>query len=501
MTFFRNLYASFVIFSSNFTARFGVWVNLILIVGLAAVIVTVLVRAILAGHTFRRHKPVAPPTPDEKLTEHAAQSLSEAIRFATVTGDSEEMGKLTAYLKKRYAGAFAQMNLFELPGGSLLLRWRAAERKDAPPPVLFCGHLDVVPPGEGWKTDPFSGAREDGLVRGRGAVDCKGQVVALLEAASSLMDEGYAPRRDLYFAFGHDEELGGREGAAVLADLLNKRGVFFDLILDEGGFIAKSHMGERSYPAALIGVAEKAVCMYKLTARAPGGQIGAPPRHTAVGALAEAICRIEASLPRVRLLAPAKKTLQASLPAMGFWKRLVVANLPLMRPFLGSCFRRDAQMMAILRSSYSATQINGSLSPVLLPTSAEATITACLLQGDTALSVRRHMSSLLADLPVEVELLEPYSDPSPISSIDHPLAQALCNAVQERFAGMPCIPTILTGSTDARHYAALSGTILRFSPILTSDQAAGAVHGPDEYIRETSLGAAVEIYRNFMKKL
>ena len=501
MTLLRDLYATIVIFISNFTARWGTWVNVLLLTALAALILVMLVRAMLAGHTFRRPAPVAPPTPDERLTEHAAQSLSSAIRFATVTGDQAAMDGLVEYLKERYADAFAKMNVLALPEGSLLLRWRAADRKAAQAPVMFCGHLDVVPPGEGWTGEPFSGAREDGLIRGRGAVDCKGPVIAMLEAVSSLMEEGYAPRRDLYFAFGHDEETGGTGGAAVLAELLQKRGVYFDMILDEGGTIRKSHLGRRSYPAARIGGAEKAVCVYKLTARVPAAQLGEPPRHTAVGALSEAVCRIEAALPRLRLLDPVKQALRASMPAMGFWRRLVVANLPLTKPLLGLCFRGHAPTMALLRTTLSATQMSGSGSEVQLPTVAEATVTGCLLQGDTAQSVLRHIRDLVADLPVEVELGSVQSDPSHISSDKSPYYEALCNAVHERFATLPCIPTILTGSTDARYYEPLSGTVIRFTPILTSDQAYNAVHGPDEYVRETSLGAAVEIYRSFMKKL
>lgn len=501
MTFFKDLYASVVIFVSNFTAQWGHLVNFVLFTALFALIAGALVRTLFAGHTFRRQEPVSPPTPDRDLTEHAAQTLSQAVRFATVTGEREAMEGLVQYFKERYAAAFSRMSLFELPGGSLLLRLRGTERRDAPAPVLFCGHLDVVPPGEGWTRDPFSGAREDGLVRGRGAVDCKGTVVALLEAVSSLLDEGFAPRRDLYFAFGHDEELGGAQGAAVLADLLQKRGLYFEMILDEGGLIRKSHMGRRSYPAALLGVGEKALCVYRLTAHAAGGQIGAPPRHSAAGILAEAVCRIEASQPRVRLLQPVHKTLRASLPAMGFVRRFVVANLPLTRPLLGLCFRGDSETTALLRTTLSATQLSAAMSPVLLPTTAEGTVAASLLQGDTALRMLQRLRDLVADLPVEVELAETHGDPSPVSDEKAPLYQALCNAVHERFATLPCIPTILTGSTDARHYAPMSANVVRFSPILTSDQAAGSVHGPDEYIRETSLGAAVEIYRSFMKKL
>lgn len=501
MTLLKNIYASIVIFASNFTARWGTLVNILLLAALAVLLVTALIRALFAGHTFRRHKPIPPPEPDEKRTERAAESLAAAIRYPTISGDIDAMEGLVDFLQKRYAGTFAKMNFSTIPGGSMFLRWRAADRKNAPPPVLFCGHLDVVPPGEGWTGDPFAGTREDGVVRGRGAVDCKGPVIAMLEAVTSLMEEGYVPRRDLYFAFGYDEEQGGTQGAAVLANLLKKRGIFFDMILDEGGSVRKSYMGKRSHPAALLGVGEKSVCVYRLTARASGGQIGEPPRHTAVGALSEAVCRIEAALPRTRLLSPVRQTLKASMPAMGFLRRLVVANLPLTRWLLRPCFRNDPQTTALLRTTFSATQMSGADSPVMLPLTAEATVTACLLQGDTAQSVLRYLRDLVADLPVEIELGEVQGDPSPISSDRSPLYEALCNAVTEHFGNLPCIPTILTGSTDARYYAEMSRNVIRFTPILLSDQAHDAVHGPDEYIRETSLGAAVEVYRSFMRKL
>ena len=49
---------------------------------------------------------------------------------------------------------------------------------------------------------------------GRGAMDVKFSVTALLEAATSMMQEGLTPRRTVFLAFGHDEEVGGRKGHA-----------------------------------------------------------------------------------------------------------------------------------------------------------------------------------------------------------------------------------------------------------------------------------------------
>src|SRR5205085_9759000 len=55
------------------------------------------------------------------------------------------------------------------------------------PTLLLCGHLDTVPPGEQpWDHDPLSGDLADGLLHGRGAVDMKGGLAAMLAAMRDL---------------------------------------------------------------------------------------------------------------------------------------------------------------------------------------------------------------------------------------------------------------------------------------------------------------------------
>lgn len=83
------------------------------------------------------------------------------------------------------------------------------------------GHLDVVPVEAGteskWKHPPFSGVVADNFVWSRGALDDKASVVAILEAVEWLIGQGFEPKRTVYLAFGHDEELGGFSGAAQMA--------------------------------------------------------------------------------------------------------------------------------------------------------------------------------------------------------------------------------------------------------------------------------------------
>ncbi len=110
-------------------------------------------------------------------------------------------------------------------------------------------HMDVVPvePGteSSWTHGPFSGDVADGFVWGRGTLDDKVSVMAILEAVEILLSRGFQPKQTVLLAFGHDEEIGGHAGAAQIAALLKTRGTRVKYALDEGS------VGDRreSFPA------------------------------------------------------------------------------------------------------------------------------------------------------------------------------------------------------------------------------------------------------------
>ena len=91
------------------------------------------------------------------------------------------------------------------------------------------GHYDVVPviPGteSAWEVPPFAGIIQDGIVWGRGALDDKSGVIGILEAVTYLIDQGFKPKRTIYLSFGHDEEIGGRQGAGKVAAYLKDAGI------------------------------------------------------------------------------------------------------------------------------------------------------------------------------------------------------------------------------------------------------------------------------------
>jgi succinyl-diaminopimelate desuccinylase len=91
----------------------------------------------------------------------------------------------------------------------------------------FAGHLDVVPPGDGWSGDPFNARVEDGRLIGRGANDMKGAIAAFTAAVS----EAEQQRGTLSFLITGDEEGFATFGTPRIIDWLNQRGIRPDMIL------------------------------------------------------------------------------------------------------------------------------------------------------------------------------------------------------------------------------------------------------------------------------
>ena len=102
-----------------------------------------------------------------------------------------------------------------------------AIRGSGSPHFGFAGHLDVVPPGEGWGSDPFNPVIEDGILTGRGANDMKSAIAAFVSAAASVpQDKG-----TLLLLITGDEEGYATYGTPRIIDWLEERNIRPDMIL------------------------------------------------------------------------------------------------------------------------------------------------------------------------------------------------------------------------------------------------------------------------------
>jgi succinyl-diaminopimelate desuccinylase len=98
---------------------------------------------------------------------------------------------------------------------------------DARPNFCFAGHLDVVPPGDGWASDPFAAEIRDGFLYGRGAADMKTAIAAMIAATENFL-RGGAPKGSISFLLTCDEEGPAIDGTKRVLEALAAEGETID---------------------------------------------------------------------------------------------------------------------------------------------------------------------------------------------------------------------------------------------------------------------------------
>jgi carboxypeptidase PM20D1 len=439
--------------------------------------------------------------------DEAAQRLGKAIEFRTVSvqagqpWDAAPFAAQRAWLEEAYPAFHAVATREIVNGESLLFTWKGSD--ESLPPMLLLAHLDVVPVEEWslkeWKADPFAGEIRDGFVWGRGALDDKGSLITLIEAANALAAGGFKPRRTILFAFGHDEEVSGEQGAVAIAALLKQRGVKAWFAIDEGMAVVEK-FPMTGGPVALIGVAEKGYATLRVTAAASAGHSSTPPQDTAVTLLAEAILRIHRMPIEMKLEGgPGLGLLQALAPQLPQTTRLAAANEWLFSPLINQQLGADPRAAALMRTTVAPTMLEASPKENVLPGRASAMINFRLHPRDTSAEIMAAAQRAVRGVPgVTLEWASPPNEASPVSSTQsdsYALISAVAGAVG---GGAPVAPTLVLGATDSRHYAGVADNIYRFTPALISDEEIEGVHNVNEKLSVENVGRMIRGYAHLM---
>lgn len=437
----------------------------------------------------------------------AAIRLGEAIRFRTVslqqeTDDRAQFEQFHAWMQQRYPAFHAQARREVIGELSLLYTWEGSD--PAQPPMLLLAHQDVVPAPEdtraNWRADPFGGIIRDGAVWGRGAIDNKSSLVALLEAAELLATQGRRPVRTIIFAFGHDEELGGDGGAVLMAAALKERGVRAWFVLDEG-LAALDRHPLTGAPAAMIGISERGSGTLRVRAIGQPGHSSMPPPETAVSLVSEAVGRIH-RMPIERRLegGPALSMMRALAPELTLTNRMAVANEWLFAPLLQQRMAGNPAAQALLGTTVAPTMINGGVRANVLPGEATAMINFRLHPRDPASDILLRARQSVADMEgVTVEWDEPPRDASGISSTtssSYALIAALSRGLMPDAA---VAPGLVLAGTDSRHYADVAENVYRFQPIMLSAEDLEMPHGLNERLSVENLERMIRFYVGLME--
>jgi carboxypeptidase PM20D1 len=443
-------------------------------------------------------EPIAPG----RIDDRALERLAGAVRIRTVSVDDQPdvsgpaFLAFHSYLAQQFPLTHKVMRKEVINRYSLLLTWQGAHPEL--PPIILMAHQDVVPISPGtesqWLHDPFGGDIAEGHVWGRGAWDDKGNLMAMLEAAEHLLAQGVQPARTVYFAFGHDEEMGaqgGQRGAQAIAALLRSRKVQARFVLDEGLPITQGAVKGIDKPVALVGIAEKGYLTVKLSAEGVAGHSSSPPHQMAIGSMSQALAQLQAH-PMPSKLTDATEAMFATLaPEFNVFNRVLLSNLWLTGPLVRAQIGKQASGDAMLRTTMALTTFQSGDKENALPGVATASVNLRLLPGDSVGSAFAHVAQIAQASGVKAMRKEPSWEASRVSDVSSPSYVQFHRTIREVFPDAIVAPGLMIGATDSRYMEPVAKQVYRFTPIMAAPQDLARFHGTNERV-------SVEGYRNMI---
>ena len=431
-------------------------------------------------------------------TKQYAESLSRLIQAETIS--TPDQGDLTKFyqfhdlLHQMFPALFAAAEYEDLEG-SILLRWPGRTSAD---PVLFANHHDVVEAPGKWRYPPFSGAVAYGKIWGRGVLDTKGGLWAMLQAAEELVKDGYVPERDIYFFSDCAEETDGR-GADVLSKRFEEQGLRFSMVLDEGGMILNEPISGADGSFAMVGVGEKGSADLKFISRSNGGHASTPGKNTPLVQLGKFMAAVEKSSIFKAELSPVIATMfKKFAPTMSWPLSFVMGHPKLFEPlFLRVIPAISATAGAMLKTTLAFTMAQGSEGSNVLPQEAWVMGNMRFSHHQGGPASIEAVRKLADKFYIETQIVDPGFS-SPLSDHNSKPFALVERAVSAVFPGVITTPYIMTGASDCRFFSRFCDNCLRFTPFrITSDQLS-RVHGTDENLDLTELVPAVEFYKYIM---
>ncbi len=425
------------------------------------------------------------------------ERFSKALQIPTISYsntariDSTQFHSFIAFTKEYFPEVHDALDFTLVNDFGMLFRWKS-NQADERKPVLFIGHYDVVPVDSSnigmWTHPPFSGHDDGEFIWGRGAMDDKGGLMSMLEGIDYLLKNNFNPQRDLWFAFGQDEEVGGINGAAKMGEYLKEQGIEFEFVLDEGMPIVMELHEELPTPVAFIGVTERGNMYLELSVDFEGGHSSLAANETAISILANAITKLSENPVPGRLEGLSLVTLEAlAVDSAPLIQRVALSNLWLFRGMVERRMRDMPGADALLGTTAAPTMFFGGVNPNVLPSRATAVINYRIHPRENIDDILEYVRKTIDDPRIEMDLYPGARNPAPISSTESNAYRTIEHTILEVFPDVLTAPSIFLAGTDSRHYRDISDNIYRFRPIRAYADDASRVHGVDERINKNNL--------------
>ena len=471
-------------------------------IGIAVLIlvVIILIRTLLFAPKKKAEQVIAPVIVN---SDKATSDLAEMIKCKTVSSmdksleDEAEFARFESLLPELFPLIHKNCEFEKIGDRALLFRWRG---KHSDAPSVFMAHYDVVSiEEENWEKPAFDGVLESGVLWGRGTLDTKGTLNGILQAAESLIAEGFTPFNDIYFAFGGDEEINGH-GARDIVALFKERGITPGMVIDEGGAVVEGAFPGVKQPLALIGIAEKGMVNVQYTVKGGGGHASSPAPHTPVGRLSAACVKVENSPFKYRVTKPAAKLFDTAGRYSTFLYRMLFANQWCFGPALNLYAKLcGGEINALVRTTTAFTQMEGSKGVNVIPPVAKMASNHRIIPGETVESTVSRIRKLVKDDKIEVTVING-NNPSVISDTSCEAYNRVSSTVAETWPEAIVSPYLMVACSDSRHWGEISDKVYRFSAMSLSKEERATIHGNNERIPVATISRTVEFFVRLMKK-
>jgi acetylornithine deacetylase/succinyl-diaminopimelate desuccinylase-like protein len=367
-------------------------------------------------------------------------------------------------------------------------------------PVLYLCHLDVVAANpEDWTRDPFHLTEDDGWLYGRGTIDMKGQDAAVLAALLDLKSEGFIPERDIIVAFTADEESGGERNGVDWLLTEHRDLVDADLVINPDGGEAGMKAGRRLYVG--VQTSEKMSMAFEAEVTDKGGHSSRPTADNPIYRLSEGLARLSKFRFPVHLTETTRQYFERRAAIeTGATKSdmLAAAKTP---PDSAALERLSAvvETNILLRTTCTATQIEGGHAQNALPQRARATLQCRIIPGESQDSVRDTLARVLDDPTIKISVITA-ATPSPESPISGKVLPTVEKVAHQLWPTVVILPQMGAGASDSK-YTRLVGMPSYGIDGMFDDLDDARAHGRDERIGVAAFGQEVDFTYRLMREV
>ncbi len=436
----------------------------------------------------------------EKRNNLYAKTLSSLIQHETISENKDmDKGKFYAFielLKTTFPNIFSKCEYKDFDG-SFLLCWKG---KTSEKPILLMNHFDVVKAGANWKYPPFGGVVQEGKVWGRGTLDNKGGLWAMLQGAEELCVNGFEPKSDIYFISTCMEECDG-SGAEAISKYLFDKGLKFDLVLDEGGMIVKEPMDGVKGAFAMIGVGEKGCADLKFVARSDGGHASTPGKNTPLVRLGKFMVAVEKkNLFKAKISPTICETFKRLSSDMSGGLKLVFKNVKLLKPLLIKVMPKVSNTAnAMLKTTVAFTMAKASDGSNVLPQEAYVIANMRYSHHQGKDESIKAIKELADKFNIETIVLDG-GNPSGLTDYNSKQFKFVEKAINKIYPEVKTTPYIMTGASDSRYMQCLSDNCIRFTPFYIDNEQLDSIHAVNENVDVKCLAPAVDFYKYVLRE-